>query len=80
MTLWDASVEFVPKVVWNRLILPEPPRVISITEAVTEKNWRKTNNTNQARRMRRYIHRHGIDKKLERMIEKNLITREQIAC
>jgi hypothetical protein len=78
MMIWEANIEYVPKVVWNRLILPDD-KVISINQAETEKNWRKTHNGQQGTILRRYMGQHKIQDKLDRMVERKQITKEQVA-
>lgn len=79
MKLWEPHVEYLPTVVWDFMVLPDEPKVIAFNEAQHQQYWSRENNKKQKVRLRRYIHSHGILKKLDLMIERELITREQVA-
>jgi len=69
MTFWESRIEYVPTVVWERVILPDKPKVLPIQMAIDMEYESHRNNLKQKRVLNRYMHQHKIKAKLERMAE-----------
>ena len=66
MTFWQYSIEMVPVVSWQRMLLPDDGNP-TWSERVDMEFEAQKINRKQKTMLRSYINRHGINKKLERL-------------